>query len=156
MAVAMQIKFPVPDRSDQRINHAKDENGVIDVGWNEGLMSDGRPFRMEMWAEEGVSMLTVFFSATDLPDLDDEQMAALVLAEGFVTFREGADHYIDKMLRTDPAGNAVWSANIVVGDEDQTYVAGSLPIFRHPDGPEHRSIFNSVPSLAKGIDPHKL
>ena len=156
MAIAMEVRFPVPDRSDQKINHSKDEDGVLDVGWNEGLMSDGRPFRMEMWAEDGVSMLTVFFSAVDIPDLDDKQMEALILAEGFVTFREGAHHYIYKMLRTDPAGNAMWSANIVVGDEDQTFVAGSLPVFRHPDILKHRSIFNSVPSLSGATEPHKL
>ena len=142
MAIAMQAKFPVPDRTDQKINHVKDEDGVLDIGWNEGLMSDGRPFRTEMWANDGISMLTVFFSASGRSDLNDEQMTDLILSEGFVTFHEGAKRYIDKMLRSDPAGNMMWSASIVVGDEDQTFVASSLPIFPHPSTSKHSTIFN--------------
>jgi hypothetical protein len=142
MAIALKIIYPVPDRSDQTINHVKNEYGEIDVGWAEGLMSDGRPFRMEMWAQDGVSMLTFFFSASGLEDLDDEKMATLVLAEGFVTFRDGAKQFIEKMLRDDPAGNATWSASIVVGDEDETFISGSLPVFAYSSSSEPRSVFN--------------
>lgn len=67
MAIAFQIKFPVPDRSDQTLSYVKSEDGQLDLGWNEGLMSDGRPFRMEMWATDGISMLTVFFSSSGIP-----------------------------------------------------------------------------------------
>ena len=96
-----------------------------------------------MWANDGVTMLTVFFSASGMSDLDNEQMTDSILSEGFVTFHEGAKRYIDKMLRGDPAGNMMWSVSIVVGDEDQTFVASSLPIFPHPSTSKHSSIFNS-------------
>ena len=144
MAIALNPKFPAPDRSDQTINRVKDEDGVIDVGWNEGVMSDGRPFRIEMWAHDGVSMLTAFFSAFDFADLNDEKIAALILAEAFVTFREGARQYIEKMLRDDPSGNLMWSASVVVGDEDLTSLAGPLPIFPHPSVGEASSIFRKA------------
>lgn len=151
MAIALQIKFPVPDRTNQKITRLKGEDGIVDIGWSEGLMSDGRPFRIEMWAQDQVSMLTVFFSARDLSELGDEHMERLIVSEAFVTFREGASQYIKKQLIEDAVGNTMWSVNIVVGDEDETYVANSLPIFAHPTGTDkHTSIFNR-PLLANGI-----
>jgi hypothetical protein len=141
MAIAFQIRFPFPNRSDQTVKHVKDKDGVIDIGWTEGLMSDGRPFRMEFWADNEGSMLTVFFSASGCADLSESQMTALILAEGFVTFHEGAEQRIGNML-IDPGGNAMWSANILVCDENQTFVASSLPLFAHPVGVKPNSIFD--------------
>jgi hypothetical protein len=60
MAIALQPKYPTPDRSKQRVHFTKDEDGVIDVGWCDGALSDGRAFRAEMWAQDQVSLLTVF------------------------------------------------------------------------------------------------
>ena len=63
MAIALQPRFPYPDRSQQRVRLERDADGVMDIGWCEGLLSDGRPFRVEMWAQDQVSCLTIFFSA---------------------------------------------------------------------------------------------
>jgi hypothetical protein len=41
----------------------KDEDGVIDIGWCEGILLDGRAFRAEMWAQDQISMLRHCFSA---------------------------------------------------------------------------------------------
>jgi hypothetical protein len=142
MALALKTTFIVPDRSNQTIIHTRDEDGILDIGWNEGIMSDGRPFRMEMWAQNGVSMLTVLFSASGLLDLEDKQMKALILKEGFVSFRKGAKRYITSIIWDDPSGNKLWSSNIVAGDEDQTFVADSLPIFPINSGDRPCSIFN--------------
>jgi hypothetical protein len=55
MAIALQPKFPVPDRSKQPVRSTKDEKGVIDIGWCDGALSDGRAFRAEMWAQDQIS-----------------------------------------------------------------------------------------------------
>ena len=62
MAIALQPKFPIPDRTKQPVRSTRDEDGVIDIGWCEGVLSDGRAFRAEMWAQDQISMLTLFFS----------------------------------------------------------------------------------------------
>ena len=64
MAIVLQPQFPVPDRSRQPVRILKDENGMIDIGWCEGVLSDGRAFRAEMWAQDQVSSLTIFFKAS--------------------------------------------------------------------------------------------
>jgi hypothetical protein len=44
MAITPRPTYPVPDRSKQKVYHVKDEDGVIDIGWCNGVMSDGRAF----------------------------------------------------------------------------------------------------------------
>jgi hypothetical protein len=42
---------PKPDRSNSPPNLVKtDENPNLDLGWNEGFLTDGRPYRAEYWA----------------------------------------------------------------------------------------------------------
>jgi hypothetical protein len=142
MATALQIKFPIPDRSDQVVTGEKDEDGILDIGWCEGVMSDGRPFRMESWAQDGISMITIFFSDSGISELDSEQIKSLLLREGFVSFYEGAAQHVSSNTIVDPSGNTMWSTSIVVGDEDQTYASGSLPIFAHLAAGKPTSIFN--------------
>jgi len=78
MATALRPNFPIPDRSKQPARRVKDEEGVIDVGWCEGVLSDGRAFRAEMWAQDQISLLTFFFSVADFPDLKDTEMKRFV------------------------------------------------------------------------------
>ena len=53
--------YPKSNRSNQTQNYVKsEENTVLDIGWNEGILSDGRPYRAECWAEDQVTMLTFF------------------------------------------------------------------------------------------------
>jgi hypothetical protein len=124
-------KFPSPDRSRQTIAHHKDEDGILDIGWGEGAMSDDRPFRAEMWAQDGVSMLTVLFSSIGLEDADPASIADLVETEGLVSYRPGAQKYCTPVKIIDDGGNGMWSVNIVVGDEDETYLDASVPIFAY-------------------------
>ena len=42
MAIALQPKFPIPDRTSQPVRSMKDEDGMIDIGWCEGVLSDVR------------------------------------------------------------------------------------------------------------------
>ena len=121
--------YPKPDRSDQVPSITKDEDGVVDIGWHDGVMSDGRPFRAEMWAQDSVSMLTIFFSSQSIEDFGSDQIRDLIVKEGLVAFRTQADTYCESTNYVDCAGNAVWSVNIVVGDEDRSFLTGSVPIF---------------------------
>lgn len=59
MAIVLQPKYPIPNRSKQTIHFSRDEDGVIDIGWCDGVFSDGPSFRAEMWAQDQISMLTI-------------------------------------------------------------------------------------------------
>lgn len=145
MAVVFRPNYPMPDRSRQTIHHVKDDDGVIDVGWCDGVMSDGRAFRAEMWAQDGVSMLTFFFSRIGIAHLDQDQIKALIVAEGLVTFRPGREAICSSLPCDDDAGAEMWSVNVVVGDEDGSFLDGSVPIWRYG---ETNTMFNSVPLWA--------
>ena len=114
MAIVLQPQFPVPDRSRQPVRILKDESGMIDIGWCEGVLSDGRAFRAEMWAQDHVSSLTIFFSTLGLEALDPEEICALVEQEGLVSFEAGAESYCASDKYVDNSGQELWSVNIVV------------------------------------------
>ncbi len=73
-------RFPVADRGGQTVSTVKDADGVLDLGWCEGVLSDGRPrLRAELaWAQDQISMLTFFFSVLGLEGLDADAVYALV------------------------------------------------------------------------------
>jgi hypothetical protein len=55
-------RFPRPDRSNLKPNFSKTpENDVLDLGWHEGVLKDGRPYRSEYWCQDQISMLTYYF-----------------------------------------------------------------------------------------------
>jgi hypothetical protein len=153
MAIALQPRFPIPDRTRRPIQSTKDEDGVIDVGWCDGVLADGRAFRAEMWAQDQVSMLTVFFSTAGLEDLAPEAIKSLVEQEGLVSFKTTGPSYCAAAPFIDDGGHRVWSVNIVVGDEDQTYIADSVPIFPYSKLGEPNTMFNSVPIRAAHSKP---
>lgn len=100
-------KYPKPDRSDQIRNLSKGADGVIDIGWCDGVMSDGRPFLAEMRAQDGISMLTIFFSSDGIDHLTSDQLKDLVAKEGIVTFRTEGDSYCEAAEYEDRVGNAM-------------------------------------------------
>jgi hypothetical protein len=114
--------YPKPDRSDYKPTRTKTaEDPSLDIGWDEGFLTDGRPYRVECWAEEGITMLTYFFSTRGLETYSNEQFASFLEAESLVQFLDGR-RYVSAMPVTDAAGNDMWSVNVVVGDEDDTYI----------------------------------
>jgi len=144
MAIALKTKFPIPSRAGIPVRFEKDADGVIDVGWCEGVLTDGRAFRGEMWAQDQVSVLTFFFSVIDLEQLDAAAIRSLVEREALVAFREAGPTYCDGVVFVDGAGRRLWSVNVVVGDEDETYIVGSVPFFPYSrSGPN--TVFNPEP-----------
>ncbi len=117
--------YPKPDRSNQTQNFVKsEENPAIDLGWNEGLLSDGRPYRVECWAEYQITMLTFFFSTTGMENYSDLMFKELLGKEKLVQYA-AANPHVSAMLFTDPSGNEMWSVNVVIGIEDELHAIDS-------------------------------
>jgi len=149
MAIVLQPKFPIPDRSKQAARSTKDEDGVVDIGWCDGALSDGRAFRAEMWAQDQISMLTIFFSTIGIIEFHQDAIRQFVQNEGLVSFADNADQkYCSAMKFTDDAGNQLWSVNVVVGDEDNTYITNSISIFPYSKIGEPNTMFQPVPISA--------
>ena len=114
--------YPKPDRSNTKPNRTKTaERPALDIGWDEGVLSDGRPYRVECWAEDGITSLTYFFSTWGIETYTNAQFVELLEREGLVRwisdFRSAG-----AMPFTDAGGNDMWSVNLVVGDDERIYV----------------------------------
>ena len=114
---------PKPDRSDARPNLAKTaENPVLDIGWNEGFLSDSRFYRVEAWAENQVSSITVFMSTNGIENYSNPQFADLLEREQLIAYHPGRRRSAFAMPCTDASGNSLWSVNVVIGDDEETFV----------------------------------
>lgn len=113
------------DRSKQIPNRTKTaENDVIDIGVSEGHLRDGRPYRAELWAQDQVTSITFFIPRTNGEILDDAATVRLLEDEGLVTF--GPKRYCGARPFEDDAGQPVWSINMVVGDDEETFLSDSF------------------------------
>ncbi len=121
------MTFPKPDRSTYIPNREKTpENDQLDIGWAEGIMSDGRPFRIELWAQDQITMATVFLSTQGLETSSSTALAELLERERVVSWRPGARRSAEAVRITDSAGNAMWSVNVVIGVDDEPARADCL------------------------------
>ena len=84
----MLIKnFPAPCRVDYVPSpYEPDEDGVVDVGYKNGRLSDGRPYRLECWRMDEMLMTTIMFSDLGLGAYKREDMYLLLEAEGILHF----------------------------------------------------------------------
>src|ERR1700689_2549166 len=78
----MDSTYPKPDRSDFKPHLSKTpENEILDLGWQEGVLTDGRPFKGEFWCQDQISMITFFFSTVGLENISKEEMERLLESE---------------------------------------------------------------------------
>lgn len=118
--------YPKPDRSNIIPNFVKTpEDDTVDLGWAEGVLSDGRPFRAECWAQDQITMLTLFFSVKDLETHTDQMLKDMLVKEGLIEFVTD-NGFLRAMTITDVAGNDIWSVNVVIGTEDGLCVRDSV------------------------------
>ncbi|HET7230548.1 MAG TPA: hypothetical protein VFJ16_11135 [Longimicrobium sp.] len=124
--------YPPLDGSRHTPNFVKTaETPSLDIGWGEGVLGDGRPWRAELWAEDGITMLTFFFSTLGIEAYQADDLVALLTREGLLGL-ERPGQGVGVMRLTDPSGNQFWSVNVVVGTGDEVQVGKSVPVQRYP------------------------
>jgi hypothetical protein len=141
-AIVLDSRFPAPNRSGQSVRRQKDDDGVFDLGWCEGVLYDGRPFRAETWVQDQITMVTIFFSATGIDDVSEADLIRVLELEGLVEFKEngrGRQHPCHKV--EDGAGHSMWSVNITVGAEDDVYVTKIVPYYSYAADGEPPTLF---------------
>jgi hypothetical protein len=113
-------RYPVPDRSNFTPNEFLDDDSLPegDINATSGTLPDGRPYVLEGWFTEGMTLVTYFFSVRDLEEASPEQLLALLLPEleGAAVpekFRRLDEEGVNKIL--DASGNEVYSLTFVVG-----------------------------------------
>ena len=114
-------KFPVPCRMDYVPSpYEPDEDGVQDVGYYNGRLSDGRAYRLECWRMDDMLMLTVMFSDLCLDGYRREDMPLLLEAEEIVRFT-GESRKLQAARTEDDRGQNVWAINLLLANKKGTY-----------------------------------
>lgn len=120
-----------PDKYLPLIDHAwkvfpdRSEYGEVNVGWNAGIVEGNRPFFCECWAE-GITVLTYFISTKGIEEYSVEQIEKM-LADAEIIWYVGERKYPTSVQKfTDHEGNEFFSINIIVGDDDGTYIEGGV------------------------------
>lgn len=110
-------KFPVPCRVDYVPSpYEPDEDGVQDVGYYNGKLSDGRAYCLECWRMDDMLMLTVMFSDRCLEGYRREDMALLLELEDIVRFT-GTNRKLQATRTEDDRGQTVWAINIMLANK---------------------------------------
>ena len=98
-----------------------DEDGVMDVGYLTGTMSDGRPFRLECWRMEEMLMLTVLFSSQGLSAYSRADMPLLLEGEEILRFLGTGKPKLQAAQTTDDVGQNMWALNLMLANNKGTY-----------------------------------
>ncbi len=113
--------YPRPDRSGYRLTLVPESEGEwLDLGWNEGVFSDGRPFRMEVWKLHGMTGAHYFFSTRDLEDLTSDSCCELLERENQVQFSP-TSRRVRVIRGFDTIMQSIWAVTVLFGDANGRY-----------------------------------
>lgn len=108
----MEKKYPKIKRD--TIDFTSDTE-VCNIGFYEGIFTDGRPVRVEVWSSHEVISATVFFSIIDLEDLSEKEIKDLLIRNEIIELRED-NAYITEY--EDSNENIFISINVALEDHD--------------------------------------
>lgn len=125
----MHSDFPKPDRSSYVPNFMKSaENDQVDIGWAEGTLRDGRPYRLELWAQDQCTCATAFLSVRGLEDASSGLLLHLLERDSVIVWINGTTPSGDAAVFVDSAGHQLWSMNVVVGLDDEPARVWTIPV----------------------------
>ncbi len=116
--------LPMVDHAEKGLS-GQSAYGEHNVGWSAGAYDEVRPFFAECWAEDGVTVLTVYISALGMEDATADELVAHLEEIGWLTCQEGSAP-CECLRYEDKPGNVFHALNIRVGDEEKTYIEGAV------------------------------
>lgn len=115
-------EYPKIDRSN--IIPEKQRDG----GYSEGILKDGRPFRMEYWFEVNISSLSYYLPTIGIEDNSPEDLKEILISEGLISFDDEkflssgfSSINVSPNKITDASGNELWEIVVILQDEDGNY-----------------------------------
>ena len=89
---------------------------VCNIGYNEGTLKDGRPYRIEVWTAFEIETATIFISTQDIEDKDVKYLKKLIQDNKIVDI---FDDRLDVTRTVDYEDNEFFSINIPLVDHDE-------------------------------------
>ena len=96
------------------------EDGVRDIGYATGKLSDGRPYRVECWCMDDLVMATFMLDVKGLETWDRANMMLLAEFEDLVKCIDDRPR-LQAAKTTDDAGNEVWAVNVMLQKDGKIY-----------------------------------
>lgn len=116
------MSYPQVDRSDLVPNFdGRAGDDIVDVGWAEGHLTDGRPYRLEWWSLAGTTGVTVLMADEGLEASDPLEVNALLEAREVITNLAPQEITLHRFV--DPSGTSCLSVSYVIANEDDEFFA---------------------------------
>lgn len=89
---------------------------VCNIGYHEGVLKDGRPYRIEVWSAFEIETATIFISTQDIEDKNVKYLKQLIQDNKLVDI---FDDRLDVTKVIDYEDNEFFSINIPLVDHDE-------------------------------------
>lgn len=94
------------------------------LGWDTGLLDGDRPYFMECWASNGITVMTYFVSVKGIENAAPEEVVSMLTDAGLFRFLHPEKPGVSVMKYEDDHENVFFSVNVTVGIEDDLFVEG--------------------------------
>ena len=107
------MDYPKIVRDNIDFNSSSD---VCNIGYYEGELKDGRPYRLEMWSSNGIDSVTIFISNIGLEDKSEVDLVKYISGEDIIDI---SDDRSSVNLVTDIEGNDFYGINLLINNHDE-------------------------------------
>ena len=107
------MDYPSIDRSNIDFLSSSD---LCNIGYHEGTLRDGRPYRLEVWSQGGLDNVTIFISNKDLEDKSEVDLVKYISQEGIIDITD--DKAVVNLI-DDINDNSFYSINLVLNNRDE-------------------------------------
>ncbi len=123
----MDFYLPMIDHVSRYFPGRDEETGDINIGWDCGAIGR-RPYFLECWSAENVTMITFFISVIGIESYDAEDIEKMLTGAGLYSKKEG---YVKAQILPvkDSGDNYFFSVNIVVGREDEDAIIDGAVVY---------------------------
>ena len=118
---------------EDRIEYKETEDDVLwveyNIGWNCGFIGK-RPYFMELWAREGMTILTIYISTIGIEDYSVVDLEKMLIDEASIYGRKegySSPNPVPKFI--DRNGNEFFSINVMVEVEDEPALIDGATVF---------------------------
>ena len=118
--------LPFMDRTCQ--TPARNEYGEVNIGWNAGLLKDGRPYFVECWAVDHITMLTFYFAVKETGKETPEEIKNVLLDSGYFKYKDYDQGLPEVNTFGIPGESEFYSIGITVGVDEEPEMIEGAPI----------------------------
>ena len=107
------MEYPKIDRSNIDFASSSD---LCNIGYHEGTLKDGRPYRLEAWSSSGMDTATIFISDKGLEDKSEVDLVKYLSGEEIIDIDDDRAS-VNKI--EDINDNSFYAINLILNKRDE-------------------------------------